>query len=302
MVTVSDVRAAGGRGAALGFLLVFSILTFAQEQPQKPAESPKAPPPKPLTVKSADGTKIVYEMVGSGPALIMLHGGGQTRRAWNDRGYVDKLKDRFTVITIDLRGSGESDKPTQPEAYALDRRLEDIVAVADAAKAQRFLLWGFGHGASIGRYLTARSDRVISMVYVGAPMGPAVTGVVKDAITGMRAKWQPLVEAQKGGTLDLKTLSNGDRAAWENGVATNAIALGTLLDYPPLEPADIKSPTLWVVGAADAAAMESVKAYEGKLAGTKVTVATIDGLSYSDSFAKSEPVLAKAEPFLTANR
>jgi pimeloyl-ACP methyl ester carboxylesterase len=282
-------------------ILACAVTTFAQDQ-QKPAEPPKAPPPKPLTAKSSDGTKIVYELTGSGPALILLHGGGQTRRSWNDRGYVDKLKERFTVVTVDLRGNGESDKPTQPEAYALDRRLEDILAVADAVKAQRFLLWGFGHGATIGRYLAARSDRVIAMVYVGAPMGPPITGVVKDAIVGMRAKWQPLVEAQKAGTLDLKTLSPGDRAAWDNGVATSAIALGSLVDYPPLEPSELKAPTLWVVGSEDATAKENVKEYEGKLNGTSVTLATLDGISYSDSFAKIEPVLAEVDPFLASHR
>lgn len=274
----------------------------ATQAEQKPPEPPKAPPPKPVTIKSPDGTKIVFESVGAGPTLILLHGGGQTRRSWNDRGYVDKLKERFTVVTVDLRGSGDSEKPTSAEAYAIDRLLEDILAVADATKAPTFHIWGFGHGATIGRYLAARSNRVASAVLVGAPMGPTVTGVVKDAIEGMRAKWQPLVDAQKAGTLDLKSLSPGDRAAWENGVATTAVALGALAAYPPVEPSEIKAPTLWLVGSADASATENAKGYEGKLAGTPVTFAVLDGLSYSDSFAKSEPVLAKALPFLTASR
>jgi pimeloyl-ACP methyl ester carboxylesterase len=269
---------------------------------QKPADAPKPSPPRPLTAKSPDGTKIICEVTGSGPALMLLHGGGQTRRSWNDRGYVDRLSGHFTVITVDLRGSGDSDKPATAEAYALDRLLEDLLAVADVAKAPRFHLWGFGHGASIGRYLAARSERVISAVLVAASMGPTVTGIVKDAIVGMRAKWQPLIDAHKAGTLDLKSLSPGDRAAWDNGVAVSALALGALTDYPPLEPSEVKVPTLWLVGNADAAAMENVKEYQGKLAGTKVTLAQIDGLSYSDSFAKVEPVLAKVEPFLASHR
>lgn len=265
---------------------------------QKPATEAKEPPPKPLVATSADGTRIVYEATGAGPALMLLHGGGQTRRSWNDRGYVDRLSKAFRVITVDQRGSGDSGKPATAEAYALDRLLEDLLAVADTVGAQRFHLWGFGHGASIGRYLAARSDRVISAVLVGAPMGPTVTGIVKDAIVGMRARWQPLLDAQQAGTLDLKTLSHGDRAAWEGGVATSALALGALVEYPPLEPAEIKAPTLWLVGSADKEAMENAKEYEGKLAGTNVTLKQISGATYSDSFAKAEPVLAQAEPFL----
>jgi pimeloyl-ACP methyl ester carboxylesterase len=274
--------------------------------PGTPATAPAAAPaaaktPKALIATSADGTKIAYETTGSGPALMLLHGGGQTRRSWHERGYVDRLSKRFTVITVDLRGSGESDKPDTAEAYALDAVLADLVAVADAAGAKRFHLWGFGHGASIGRYLAARSDRVISAVLVAADMGPTLSGPVKDAINGMRAKWQPLLEAQKAGTLDLKGMSPGDRDAWNSGVARQAIALGALVDYPPLEPAEIQVPTLWLVGAADASGVENAKKYEGKLAGTKVTLKQVSGLSYSDSFARIDPILAEVEPFLAAN-
>jgi pimeloyl-ACP methyl ester carboxylesterase len=253
-----------------------------------------------LTITAADGTKIAYEVSGSGPALLLLHGGGQSRKSWSERGYVDRLAKKFTVIRMDFRGSGDSGRPDTPAAYALDTVLADVLAVADAAGAKRFHVWGFGHGGTVGRYLAARSDRVISAVLVGMDMGPAVSGSVKEALTAMRAKWQPMLEAQKAGTLDVKKLSPGDRDAWDHGVALSAIALGALLDYPPVQPADIKVPTLWLVGAADASGMENVKQFEGKLGGTKVTFKPLAGLSYTDSFARIDPVLAEAEPFLAS--
>jgi pimeloyl-ACP methyl ester carboxylesterase len=264
-----------------------------------PAAAPAGPAAiKPLIATSPDGTKIAYEKTGSGPALLLVHGGGQTRRSWNDIGYVDRLSKSFSVITVDTRGNGNSDRPTTAEGYALDKMLADLLAVADAASAPRFHIMAFGHGASISRHLAARSDRVISAVLIGADMGPTLSGPVKEAIAGMRAKWEPLLEAQKAGTLDLKTFSYGDREAWNNGVAISAIALGALAEYPPLEPSEIKAPTLWLVGAADTSAMENAKAYQGKLAGTSVTFKELSGLSYSDSFSKVEPVLTEAEPFL----
>ncbi|MDH4065508.1 MAG: hypothetical protein OEW19_14005, partial [Acidobacteriota bacterium] len=116
----------------------------------------------------------------------------------------------------------------------------------------------------------------------------------------MRARWQPLLDQQKAGTLDLTKLSPGDRDAWKSGVAVSAMALGALAEYPPLEPADIKAPTLWLIGAADESGVEHAKAYEGKLAGTKVTFKAVSGLSYSDSFARIEPILAEVEPFLAS--
>jgi pimeloyl-ACP methyl ester carboxylesterase len=256
---------------------------------------------KALIARSADGTPIAYEVTGTGPALMLLHGAGQTRRSWKDIGYVDRLSDRFTVITLDQRGTGDSGKPLTADAYALDRVLGDLLAVADAAGAKQFHLWGFGQGATVGRYLAARSDRVVSAVLVGASMGPAVTGVLKDAIAAMRDKWQPLVDAQAAGTLDMKTLSPGERSAWESGVAVSVLALGALVDYPPLEPAEINVPTLWIVGAEDSS-MEHARQYTGKLDGTKVTFKSLSSVSYSDSFIKTDQVLAEIEPFLAASQ
>lgn len=262
------------------------------------ASTPATPARRIATAK--DGTKLAYDMTGSGPFLVLLHGGGQAARSWADRDYVTKLKDKFTLVTPDQRGIGGSDKPATLEAYALDTVLADVLAVADAAGAKRFHVWGFGHGATIARYLAAQSDRVISAVLVAGEFGPALSGTVKDAVTGMRAKWLPLVQQQTAGTLKVDALSLSDRTAWDNGVAVSAMALGAMLDYPPLEPAAIKVPTLWLVGAADTSAMENAKAYEGKLAGTKVTFKSLSGASYTDSFAKSEVPLADALPFLTA--
>ncbi len=328
-MTTNAAKAVAHRFAAVASLLTFALFpgcagttkTAPPEAPsapaapaaeaQKPAPQGAATPPaapaaaakpaaaiKPLFATSPDGTKIAYEKTGTGPALMLVHGGGQSRRSWNDIGYVDRLSKSFSVITVDTRGNGNSDRPTTAADYALDKMLADLLAVADAASAPRFHLMAFGHGASISRHLAARSDRVISAVLVGADMGPTLTGPVKEAIAGMRAKWQPLLDAQKAGTLDLTKFSYGDREAWNNGVAISAIALGALAEYPPLEPSEIKAPTLWLVGAADTSAMENAKAYQGKLAGTKVTFKELSGLSYSDSFAKVEPVLAAAEPFL----
>jgi len=321
MIPKSRVRAARLVPALMAGALALSLSACVQatsaaapQQPARPAaagaanapgaaasQAPAAEAaPKAMTATSPDGTKITYEKTGSGPALLLLPGGGQTRRSWADSGYVERLSKKFTVISMDMRGTGDSGRPDTSEAYALDRVLEDVVAVADAAGAERFHLWGFGHGASIGRYLAARSDRVISAVLVGADMGPTISGVVKDAILAMRARWQPLLEQEKAGTLDLSKLSPGDREAWKSGVATSAIALGALAEYPPLEPSEIKAPTLWLIGAADESGMENAKQYEGKLAGTKVTFKAVSGLSYSDSFARIEPILAEVEPFLAS--
>jgi pimeloyl-ACP methyl ester carboxylesterase len=260
----------------------------------KPA-APAAPSHK--TATAADGTRIAFEVAGQGPTLILVHGGGQTRRTWNQIGYVDRLSKQFTVVTMDLRGSGDSDKPTAKDSYELDRMIGDIVAVADAAGAKRFHVWGFGHGGTIVRYLAARSDRVESAILVGMTMGPAVTGVFKSAIEAMRVKWQPVIEAQAAGKLDLKAMSASDRNAWEAGIAPNVLLLTSMVSYPPLEPTEIKVPTMWAVGSDDSA-VENFKEYEPKLKGTQVTGRTLSSVNYSDSFTKVDQIMEELGGFL----
>ncbi|HUE88152.1 MAG TPA: alpha/beta fold hydrolase [Vicinamibacterales bacterium] len=262
-----------------------------------PATEAAAPAPKALIATSADGTKIAYEVAGKGPVLLLVHGGGQTRRSWNQSGYVDRLAKQFTVVTLDLRGTGDSDKPIAKDAYALDRMLEDLIAVADAADAGQFHVWGFGHGGTIARYLPARSDRVASAVLIGMTMGPAVTGVFKTGIEAMRAKWQPVIDAHTGGTLDVKSMPTSDRTAWEAGIAANVLLLTSMIDYPPLEPTEIKAPTLWAVGSDDSA-VENLKEYEAKLKGTQVTGRILSSVNYSDSFIKIDQIMETVEPFL----
>lgn len=290
-------------------MVLFAATAFAQQKPpdrkppaQKPGEQKPAAEAKPVSntklATSKDGTRIAYEVSGSGPAIMLLHGAGQTRQEWTRTDYVKRLAPNFTVIAIDLRGNGESGKPLTVESYAIDRQVEDVLAVADAAGAQRFHLWGYAYGGLVGRYLAQRSDRVKSLVYIAIPFGPATSGLYKDAITGFRTRWQPIIAAHDAGTLNRSTISPGDYEALTKGGIKLAFAWqGALLEYPPVEPAELKIPTLWMVATGDTEAMASVKTYEPKLAGTKVTLATIDGPTHSETLQRIDLTFDKLVDF-----
>ncbi len=241
---------------------------------------------------SPDGTRIAYDVSGRGPFVLLLHGGGQTRRVWHELGYVERLRDRVTVVAIDLRGSGESDKPTTSDAYRIDRVCEDITAVADAVGARRFALWGFSYGANIGRYLAAGSDRVETFAMIGVPFGPGASGSFRQMIIDLRSKWQPVIDAARAGVVDPSTLAETDRAVWQRGSVPQTVAwLAAMLDWPSVEPDDLRCRTLWLVGSANQPAMDSAREYETGLAGSAVTLLVVPGLTHEQELVRIDDVL-----------
>jgi pimeloyl-ACP methyl ester carboxylesterase len=252
----------------------------------------------PSFARSTDGARIAYDATGTGPALILLHGGGQTRRVWHEAGYVARLRDEFTVITIDIRGNGQSDKPTDAGAYAIDHLCDDVLAVADATRAARVSVWGYSYGGNIGRYLPARSNRVIKLVILGIPFGAAAPGPFREYALSLRTKWTPVIKADRAGRLDLTSLSEQDRALWQAGNVPLTVAqLSAILDWPPVEPADLRCSTLWLVGEANEHAMPSVHEYRDRLARTTVVLQIVPGLDHAGELTNVERVLAPLVAF-----
>ena len=215
---------------------------------------------------SADGTRIAYDVVGRGPPLLLLHGGGHNRRYWHNAGYVDRLAADYTVIAIDIRGSGESDKPRDPSFYTIDHHCNDILAVADACSADRFSLWGYSYGGNIGRYVAARSARVARLIMIGIPFGAAASGEFRNMILRIR---------------DERSRYDPADVAW----------LLAMLDWPDNLPTDVPCPTLWVVGSNNPFAMSSVDEHRVALANSTVRVQIIDGLNHEQEFSEIDVVL-----------
>jgi pimeloyl-ACP methyl ester carboxylesterase len=91
---------------------------------------------------------------GSGPPVLLLHGFPDSSRLW--RHQIPALVDAgFRAIAPDLRGFGESDKPTQMEAYSLPLVLEEIVRLLDALGIHRTNVVGHDWGAAIGWLLAS---------------------------------------------------------------------------------------------------------------------------------------------------
>jgi pimeloyl-ACP methyl ester carboxylesterase len=244
-----------------------------------------------LFVNSPDGTRIAYDRSGTGPALVLLHGGGNSRQDWHEAGYVKRLGQHFTVIPIDLRGHGESGMPVDPEDYTVDKMIQDVLAVADACGAGRFSIWGFSFGGKAGRYLAARSERVARMVLMGTPLGSGVSDEFRQYFEDFCAHWRLIFKARRDGLLYPAALSPDDQELLQQGKVPSMMAWGrAMIDWPDIGPADFLCPTLWLVGSEDRWAMVSVKKFEQDLKDSKVQLQIIEGLDHGQVFHEIDRV------------
>jgi pimeloyl-ACP methyl ester carboxylesterase len=112
---------------------------------------------------SADGTPIAFDRIGTGPALILVGGAFNDRRTPAE--LAERLAEGFTVHTYDRRGRGDSGF-TEP--YAVEREIEDLQAVIEAAGGSAHL---FGHssGGALALETAARSISVTKLAVYEAP-------------------------------------------------------------------------------------------------------------------------------------
>lgn len=91
-----------------------------------------------------------YRLDGSGPEpLVCIHGVGSYLEAWS--GVVERLADRFTILTFDLRGHGRSSRVKG--RYEIDDFVDETLALADHVGFESFNLAGFSLGGLIAQRL-----------------------------------------------------------------------------------------------------------------------------------------------------
>jgi pimeloyl-ACP methyl ester carboxylesterase len=114
----------------------------------------------------ANGMRVHYVRQGSGTPLVLLHGWPEFWFVW--RKNVPALAERFDVITPDLRGFGESDKPPLPEPPGglLDELVEDLRGLADALGIERFGIVSHDVGSFVAQRFAARyPERVLGLFF-----------------------------------------------------------------------------------------------------------------------------------------
>ena len=218
------------------------------------------PSPRPAvdSVVSVDGTRIGFRTSGTGPPLVMVHGGSADSSVLSE--VVPLLEPHHTVHAMDRRGRGRSGDGA---SYDVDLEYADVAAVVGAAaerSGERVSLYGHSYGAlcALGAArLTNRLERLF--LYE-----PAFRGVVTEADDALETLDALVDSGQPDAALEhfyrnLVGMTAAEVAAmrvvpsWAARLAavpalSRELRVATTLDVDPGQLRDVDVPTWCLVG------------------------------------------------------
>ncbi|MBL1101015.1 alpha/beta fold hydrolase [Streptomyces coffeae] len=117
-----------------------------------------------------DGLRVAYQVRGNGPPLVLLAGQANSHHWWD--GIRDDFHAAHSTVTIDYRGTGESDEPRT--AYSTQEFARDVIAILDDLDIDRADVYGTSMGGRVAQWLAIRHPGRVGGLVLGctSPGGP----------------------------------------------------------------------------------------------------------------------------------
>ncbi len=152
----------------VGIVLVLHVgfAAAARAEPQwlMLPPTPTLPPPATSGLAPVNGIKIWYATFGSGPPVILLHGGLANANYWGK--LVPVLAEHYRVVVMDSRGHGRSSRDSRP--YGYDLMASDVLALMDFLHIDNAALVGWSDGAIIGLDIALHHPERLSKLFAFA--------------------------------------------------------------------------------------------------------------------------------------
>jgi pimeloyl-ACP methyl ester carboxylesterase len=245
-----------------------------------------------------DGTKIHYEVHGSGPPLILTHGYSSTSAMW--QGQIEALAKRHRLILWDMRGHGQSDYPDDPSAYSEALTVGDIAALLDQVGAAKAIVGGLSLGGYMSlAFYRAHPERVSALLIIDT--GP---GFKKDdAREAWNKRAHETADRFERHGLDVLKSASRERSSVSHrdasGLARAARGMLTQRDARVIELLpEIKVPSLVVVGADDTPFLAASDYMAAKIPGAQKAV--IPAAGHAVNIDQPQAFIDAVVPFLEA--
>jgi pimeloyl-ACP methyl ester carboxylesterase len=198
-------------------------------------------------VINSNGTRIVVETFGEGRPLIFAHGLTGTRQTTQKQ--FAGMSERYTIITFDQRGHGESLPLTDPADYDLDEMAEDLRCVLDSLGIEQAVVGGESMGAATALAFALRYPERVEKLLLTAP-------AFGDRTSSETLRFKELANAIR--RFGLQEVVNVARKKWSEELAwpaevvadvgdaflahnaqSLATAIETVMDWVPLPNLDV---------------------------------------------------------------
>jgi pimeloyl-ACP methyl ester carboxylesterase len=174
-----------------------------------------------------NGISVAYTDRGSGPPLVLLHGGLASGAVWEP--VASRLAREFRVITPDSRGHGHSTTSAETLSYAV--LADDVAALTGALGLEKPYIAGWSDGGQVALELAVRHPETASALIIG--------GAYPDFVhSGLRAEHRNLIENLDAELGDEAEEIRALHADWDALVEQSA---GMWLDYEGISDEEISS-------------------------------------------------------------
>lgn len=180
------------------------------------------------------GHRMYYVMRGDGPALVLLHGGGDSGEHSFER-QIALLAQHHRIIAPDQVGQGHT--PDVHGDLSYTGMMQDTAALLDLLKVRHADVIGFSDGGILALMLAIRRPELVGRIIVSG-VNVAPEGLNADALEGLRAAQTP----------SPKTIDEKLARLWLTSPTPTELNLGLL--------SNIEQPVLLVSGDRDAITLE----------------------------------------------
>ncbi|MGB3717044.1 MAG: alpha/beta fold hydrolase [Candidatus Promineifilaceae bacterium] len=242
--------------------------------------------------------RIHYKIEGGGLPLVLVHPFAGSLEDYYELGFVNELQKAYRLILVDSRGHGASDKPHDPNAYLMQYRVADVIAILDDLMIDKAHFFGYSMGGRIGFAITKYApERFYSLIIGGAQP-------YRNRESAEPHPWIPFLQQGIETAIDKYTESRGSRITAERKarLLTNdpdaliaMLSIDETLDQEP----DLPMVTIPCLVYAGSVSHEHEAAKRSVITMQNASFISLPGLDHYDGLRRSDLVIPIVKDFLS---
>lgn len=268
---------------------------------------------------AVDGATYALRDMGTGPAVLLLHGFTGTGASLDALAH-DLREAGYRTLAPDLLGHGASDAAPDPARHDVARQAADLSAILRARAAAPAAVIGYSFGGRIALRLALDApDLVDALVLIGAGAGIAdpverarrratdeglAVSIERDGVAAFVDRWEalPLFASEEALPAGVRARRREERLAQRpEGLAASLRGAGQGVQEPLQDRlAELRQPTLLVSGSIDTLAVRRARAIADAAPLGRTAVLVVEGAGHAAHLAAPDVVRAAILAHLTA--